>query len=129
MLGRNFNLGNHYPKFKQMKSLKKERKDRGITLEDLSKLTDVTIATLSNIESGKAVAHLMTREKVEAKLGPINWLESRMIDTEPRDPACSWDNCERSFRSLIHEIASLSNEQQKAFCTSACNHLKRLPEY
>jgi len=112
-----------------MKSLRITRKTKGLTLENVSTLTGVSVSTLSSIEKGKSTAQIITRTKVERELGPINWLDAPMIDAEPRNPKCDWTYCERSFRVLLHEIASLSNEEQKAFCTAAIKHLQRLPNY
>ena len=110
-----------------MKNLKAIRKYNRLTLKQLSKHTNITVASLSNLERGVCTAQIETRRKIEHYFDEkINWLDTPYIDSEPRGFEVTFTDAERSFRSLVHEITSLNNVQKNSFCEAAIQHLKRL---
>lgn len=110
-----------------MKSLKQTRLKHDLTLEQLKDETGVMIAALSRIESGKQVADLSTRRRLEQffKEHLINWLDTPHIVTSPRFPT-TWNETERDFRGFIRRVAGLPETDRNTFIDTACKHLRRL---
>jgi len=53
--------------------LNKKRKQKGLTLEDLSSITGLSVGKLSLLERNQCNPTLMTLRRVEKVLGPVEW--------------------------------------------------------
>lgn len=109
-----------------MKNLRLTRKERGITLTSIEIQTGISHVTLSQYENGKQSPGELSRKRLELFFGEqINWLDVK-INIDPREPACTWNDCEREFRYFIHQVASLPADEQEVFIKTVCKILNQL---
>jgi transcriptional regulator with XRE-family HTH domain len=109
-----------------MKSFKQLRKDKGVTLIQLQERTGVFNGMLSDLENGKHSPTVQMRKLIEDTLGePINWIDAP-IKVVPLKRSKTWLDCEKHFRTLLKEVATLPKDQKEAFCITASYHLHRL---
>jgi transcriptional regulator with XRE-family HTH domain len=110
-----------------MKSLKQTRIEAGFSRPQIETTLGINTVQLSLIERGINSPNLLTRTRLELFFGTkIDWLDTPTIDSEPREPVATWNDTEREFRYLIHQVASLPNDEINDFIDSAVKHLKKL---
>jgi transcriptional regulator with XRE-family HTH domain len=110
-----------------MKGLRQTRIDRGLSRQQVSDMTGITIANQSLVERGVSCPDLTTRVKFEEFYGvKINWLDTESIDSEPRQFPVTWNDVEREGRYFLHSVASLPIEERKDFIQSVIKHLNKL---
>ena len=109
-----------------MKSLKQLRKHKGLTIMQLQAITGVLEGSLSDLENGKHVPNPALRNLLEQALGEqINWLDAPIkVTTVMRQKG--WHDCEKHFRTLLKEVATLPKDQKESFCVTASYQLHRL---
>jgi transcriptional regulator with XRE-family HTH domain len=110
-----------------MKGLKQARLAAGYKRKEVVALTGIAYSSMSTIENGVTIPTLTTRARLESFLGQrINWLDAPQINHEPMQFKCDWNECERTFRHLLHEVTSLPPEDQNDFLKSAIYHLRKI---
>ena len=110
-----------------MKSLRETRQNKNLSLIDLNQLTNTAPITLSLMERGVHTPKPIMRKRIGRILGfNINYLDVPTIKIDPIQPPADWMKCERKFRYLIRCIASLPEDERKAFVQTAGKHLQAL---
>lgn len=80
-----------------MKSLRDTRKDQGLSQEQLSRMTGITIANISLVENGHHKPNEFTRERIESVLGRIDWIETQKVTLQ----TANFYRAERLLKRLV----------------------------
>lgn len=110
----------------QMKSLHKTRIEKGISRKDIAESLGISIANLSQLESGKQCPSILTRRRLELYFGErINFLDVPNLKTSPHYET-DFDSCEREFRGIVRMIKGLPQQDIEIFLNSAIKHLRKM---
>ncbi len=91
-----------------MRNMRETRKSLGITQDQLSDATGIPQSNLSAIENGKYNPHKATREKIEAVLGKVDWIENKTIKLRKT----SFFKAEKLLKTII-ELSLLMEQNEK----------------
>lgn len=92
-----------------MDDLMNARKKKYLTQTDLAKQVGVSIASISNYETGRSVPSQDIKSRIEQVVGPVDWDETRIhayreaIKKEMEDP----DGSLHQFREVLHFLQRL----------------------
>lgn len=109
-----------------MLTLRELRKERNLTLKQVSEATGIHVINLCQHEKGLHCPTKKTREKLEKFYGTkFNFLAMKTMTIDPdedQDPIA----CEKIFRKLLCQISSLPPDIQKAYSQTIIQILNQL---
>jgi transcriptional regulator with XRE-family HTH domain len=112
--------------------LKQIREHYGLSLRELSDLTQITVANLNRIERGLQKPTKETIKRIELSLDIKYWYEIHTVNTlevpniKLKTIDADWTACVSEFYILCRMLKSLPYLKRCAFIHSAINHLKTL---
>ncbi len=111
-----------------MDTLRQIRRNLGIRQADFKTLCGLSQKGLSRIETGRVRPKEKIRQRIEAQLGPVDWLNGPAIKIHKTHGFSSYE-CETAFRSLLNKLTSLDQETRQAFIKYATKHLQDVTLY
>ena len=107
-----------------MNDLRKLRKERGWTQQELAERADLSNVTISALELGNKSPRAEVRRKIEKALKRrVDWLSTIGIDTRKNGEMVAWEAVEQRFREALSEIRGLQSGEQKEFLQVAHHYL------
>lgn len=94
-----------------MRSLRESRKQGGLTQEEFAKRVGVHQVHISRLERGNVLPFKYTKAKIEAVLGPVDWLATAKHITI-RNP--DYLEAEKLIERLVSITAGMGKKERKA---------------
>ena len=105
-----------------MDDLKFIRKARGMKQFELAALSGISTTEISNIETGKNCPSRSTRERIEAVLGRLDWIETHGLDLRK---AGDFRQAERLLQRLVSTIHGLTENEKTEILKLTSKYLKK----
>jgi len=109
-----------------MDNLTNTRKKKFISQSELAEAAEVSVMTLSFIETGKTTPNNETRRKIELCLGcRVDWLATIGF-RQSQGEGEAWEQVEQDYRKSLQNIFSLPKQEQAEFIQVAIKYLTNI---
>ena len=95
-----------------MFTLRELRTEGGFTQKELYKLSGVPMAEISKLENGHLWPKMPTRNKIEAVLGRVDWMNTKSLPNKKSKNKITKQDLETRFLKLVADLPTLDNNDR-----------------